>query len=59
MNEADKRYKRNLDSIFHQDYDNYKVYYVDDNSEDRTAELVKNYIRKNKLYEKIKFYQNK
>jgi cellulose synthase/poly-beta-1,6-N-acetylglucosamine synthase-like glycosyltransferase len=58
MNEANDRYKRNLNSIFQQDYTNYKVFYVDDNSEDKTAQLVKDYVKRNKLYKKIKLYQN-
>jgi len=58
MNEANDRYKRNLNSIFQQDYTNYKVFYVDDNSEDNTAQLVKDYVKRNKLYKKIKLYQN-
>jgi len=58
MNEANDRYKRNLNSIFQQDYTNYKVFYVDDNSEDNTAQLVKDYVKRNKLYKKIKLYLN-
>ena len=38
-------YKKNLDSIFNQKYDNYKVIYIDDCSKDGTAELVKEYIK--------------
>jgi len=49
MNEVNNRYKRNLDSIFQQDYENFNVYYVDDFSEDRTGELVAKYIKDNKL----------
>jgi glycosyltransferase involved in cell wall biosynthesis len=49
MNEVNNRYKRNLDSIFQQDYDNFNVYYVDDFSQDRTGELVEKYLKDNKL----------
>lgn len=38
-------YKRNLDSIFMQDYNNYHVVYIDDASPDKTGEHVKDYIR--------------
>ena len=33
-------YKRNLDSIFMQNYTNYKVIYIDDNSPDGTGQFV-------------------
>jgi len=49
MNEANNRYKRNLESIFQQEYTNYKVYYIDDHSKDKTAELVEQYIKERKL----------
>ena len=38
-------YKRNLDSIFAQEYENYLVIYTDDCSPDGTYELVKSYIK--------------
>ena len=38
-------YKKNLDSIFCQDYQNFSVIYIDDNSHDHTAELVQQYIK--------------
>ena len=37
-------YKRNLESIFKQTYDNYRVIYIDDYSPDGTGELVEKYI---------------
>jgi glycosyltransferase involved in cell wall biosynthesis len=58
MNEADERYKRNLDSILQQEYTNYKVYYVIDLSTDKTAELVEKYIKDRKIEDKIKLYEN-
>ena len=38
-------YKRNLDSIFSQNYSNYRVIYVDDVSPDGTADLVEQYVK--------------
>lgn len=37
-------YARNLDSVFNQDYKNYRLIYIDDNSSDGTGMLVRNYI---------------
>lgn len=37
-------YRANLASVFDQEYDNYRVIYVDDCSDDGTAELVEKYI---------------
>ena len=36
---------RNLDSIFMQNYHNYHVVYTDDKSTDKTASLVKEYLK--------------
>jgi Glycosyl transferase family 2 len=36
-------YKRNLDSIFNQNYTNYRIIYIDDRSPDCTGQLVKEY----------------
>src|SRR5438105_4834711 len=38
-------YQNNLSSIFMQEYDNYRVIYLDDASEDGTADLVEEYIK--------------
>ena len=38
-------YKKNLGSVFNQNYENYKVVYVDDCSPDGTADLVEQYVR--------------
>ena len=43
--EGTERYKLNLDSIFNQDYENYRVIYIDDCSSDGTADLVESYIQ--------------
>lgn len=54
---VEKYYKKNLDSIFNQDYDNYKLIYINDYSKDNTNELVIEYLRdkKNYLYLKNSF----
>lgn len=52
-------YKKNLDSIFCQKYNNYYVIFVDDNSDDGTDKLVKEYIKTRGLENKIKFIINK
>lgn len=39
-------YEKNLESIFQQQYDNYRVIYIDDCSSDGTYELVKHYVIK-------------
>lgn len=54
----EKWYKRNLDSVFSQKYDNYRVIYIDDQSEDNTYELVKTYISKNNI-DNIQLFQQK
>jgi len=37
-------YKKNLDSVFSQNYSNYTIIYVDDNSPDGTGDMVKEYV---------------
>ena len=51
-------YERNLSSIFSQDYQNFRVIYIDDASKDSTHELVENYINANNLHNKIELIQN-
>ena len=50
---CDKWVKTNLDSALNQDYENYEVVYIDDNSQDKTWELVSSY-----RHEKLKAYRN-
>ena len=50
---CDKWVKTNLDSALNQDYENYEVVYIDDNSQDKTWELVSLY-----RDEKLKAYKN-
>jgi len=51
--------QQNLDSIFLQNYVNFRLIYVDDCSEDGTAELVEDYIEKNNLQNKVTLIANK
>jgi glycosyltransferase involved in cell wall biosynthesis len=51
-------YKKNLDSIFSQDYDNFRVIYIDDQSQDRTAHLVRSYIEKRDLWHHVTLVEN-
>lgn len=51
-------FENNLSSIFSQDYDNFRVIYVDDASTDETLELVKNYIETNNLKDKVELVHN-
>jgi O-antigen biosynthesis protein len=51
-------YLKNLDSIKHQTYKNWRVIYVDDKSNDNTYDLVNKYINDNKLNNKIKLIKN-
>jgi len=39
-------YKRNLKSIFQQEYDNYRIIYINDASPDKTGNLVAQYVKK-------------
>lgn len=51
-------YKQNLDSIFFQNYPNYRVIYINDASKDDTGELVKNYLDHNNLWDKCTYIEN-
>lgn len=52
-------YQRNLNSIFNQNYKNYKVIYVDDCSPDHTGILVENYIDQSNFKDKVILVKNK
>lgn len=52
-------YKANLSSVFDQDYDNYRVIYVDDASDDGTAELVEKYIAERGQQHRCTLIKNK
>lgn len=54
----EKYFKRNLDSIFLQKYENYRVIYVDDASPDRTWELVCAYVKERGFADKVTLIRN-
>src|SRR5579872_96758 len=51
-------YRKNLDSVFAQDYDNYRIIYIDDCSIDGTYELVRDYIVENGQKERVTLIKN-
>lgn len=51
-------YVNNLSSIFMQNYQNYKVIYIDDNSEDGTADLVEEYVNKTGQSDRVTLIRN-
>jgi glycosyltransferase involved in cell wall biosynthesis len=51
-------YKQNLCSLCGQDYDNFRVIYIDDCSSDKTGELVKKFIADNNLGNQIQLIRN-
>jgi hypothetical protein len=51
-------YKRNLDSVFMQQYDNYHVIYVDDCSPDGTGNLVEQYIKETHQEDRVTLIKN-
>lgn len=48
----------NLESIFQQNYENFRVIYINDASTDRTGELVKKFIKEHNLETKITYIEN-
>ena len=46
-------YQKNLDSVFCQNYNNYRVIYIDDASPDGTASLVEKYLNNHKIAHKV------
>ncbi len=53
-----KYYQKNLDSVFAQQYKNFRVIYVDDASPDGTGELVAQYILDHGVQDKVTLMQN-
>lgn len=49
----EKWVRKNLDSVFTQEYQNFRVIYLDDASTDNTANLVARYIKERNWYHKI------
>jgi len=54
----EKWYKKNLDSVVSQNYKNYRVIYIDDNSKDQTRTLVKQYISEHNINDKFILIEN-
>lgn len=52
-------YKQNLDSVFNQKYQNYRIIYIDDASDDGTGVLVENYIKEKHQDSRITLIKNK
>jgi len=51
-------YKKNLDSVFNQNYSNYRVIYLDDASPDDTGKLVEKYIKDKNQENKVTLIKN-
>ena len=51
-------YKRNLDSLFNQEYSNWHAIYVDDCSHDGTAQLVSDYVRECGMQDRVHIIAN-
>lgn len=54
----EKWYQKNLDSVFSQNYQNYRLVYINDASTDNTYSLVKDYIKKNNQEHKVTLIKN-
>ena len=52
-------YKKNLDSVFMQQYDNYRVIYINDASTDNTGKLVEEHVKKNNQNHRFTIIHNK
>ncbi|MEX0849104.1 MAG: glycosyltransferase family 2 protein [Candidatus Dependentiae bacterium] len=51
-------YKKNLLSIFNQEYDNWSLIYIDDCSVDGTGEFVEQFVSQNNMYHKVNIIHN-
>lgn len=51
-------YKKNLDSIFMQKYENYNIIYIDDASPDGTGDLVEEYVRQRNQSHRVTVIKN-
>jgi glycosyltransferase involved in cell wall biosynthesis len=59
-NAQNYRYEYNIQSIINQDYKNYHAIFIDDASEDRTADLIQLFISRNKLpHARFRLIRNK
>lgn len=52
-------YEQNLSSVLSQNYQNFRVIYVNDASTDTTGDLVEQYLRENDLDQRVTLIQNK
>jgi len=52
-------YKRNLDSVLNQRYQNFRVIYIDDQSPDGTGELVENYLKVAQQSTRVQLIKNR
>jgi hypothetical protein len=52
-------YKQNLDSVFNQMYQNYRIIYIDDASSDSTGALVENYVNEKHQGSRVTLIRNK
>jgi len=53
-----KYYEKNLESVNNQEYENYRIIYMDDASPDGTGELVQKYFDEHGMSERVTFMQN-
>ena len=51
-------YQKNLDSVFNQNYKNYRIIYIDDASTDKTGELVEKYVKEKKQNHRVSLIKN-
>ena len=51
-------YRRNLDSVFNQNYKNYRIIYLDDASTDGTGKLVQAYVKEQRQEMRVKVFLN-
>jgi hypothetical protein len=52
-------YKLNLDSVFRQNYTNYRIIYIDDASTDKTGDLVEKHIKEKHQENRVTLIKNK
>ncbi len=52
-------YQKNLDAVFSQEYENYRLIYIDDCSSDGTGDLVARYIKERGVEDRITLIRNK
>jgi len=51
-------YVKNLDSVFNQDYKNYRVIYINDNSSDQTGDLVELFVKEKTSDYQVKLFES-